>query len=112
MVLAQSSDRSLKADHAEGKLPLNPLACVFNILSFVSIFRLFKGPVMEHPERYSSDNFVRLEKDCGIASEKELLHRSENQFRFVILPTTSSPPFRRVFELKSRYVRVVRADHV
>ncbi len=113
MLLALNSERSLKADHAEGKLPLKPLPSICSILRSVSIFRLSKGPVsLGQPLRYNSVSFVRLEKDWGMVPDNELLEAIENLLRLVILPTTSSFSVSLGLLPRSRFVRLVRADHV
>ena len=113
MLEALSSERSLKADHAEGKLLLKPVLKIYNDLRFVSILRLSKGPVsLGQLWRYNSVSCVRSEKDWGIVPDNELLTAHENHFRFVILPTTSSPPVSFGLVDMSRNVMLVRADHV
>ncbi len=93
MAAALRSERSLKADQAEGKVPLKPLPDVCNILRFMSIFRLSKGPVsLGQPYRYNAVSCVRLEKDWGIVPDNEVLPALEYNCSLVILPTTSSPP--------------------
>ncbi len=113
ILLARRTERSLKADHAEGKVLMKPLPYVCNILRFVSILRLSKGPnSLGQLKRYNSVSFVRSEKDWGIVPDNEVLPAHENNFRFVILPTTSSPPVSLGIVAISRYVMLVRADHV
>ncbi len=103
----------MKADHAEGKLPLKPLEYVCNILRFFSILRLFKGPVsLGQLLRYNAVSFVRLEKDWGIVPDNELLPLHVNDCRFVILPTTSIPPDSFGLLDMARAVMLVRADQV
>ncbi len=107
------SERRLKADHAEGKLPLKPLYAVYNVLRFVSLFRLSKDPdSLGQLLMYRDVSCVRLEKDWGIVPDNELLPAHVKFFMFVILPTTSSPPVRFGIVAMPRVVRLVRADHV